>query len=284
MCLGLQFTRCGNTDNQRTMKFTPGAVEDAPSYYVDHDNGKYNTQKCVILRNLGLEGDDIAMPASLNHLAKPTHILDLTNNDLVFFPDLHHRDDIETLLLSKNRLMVLDAALLPSKLRSLSLAFNGIENFDALNPLSHCPSTVRDLVLIGNPICHLSEYRQRILALVPSLEVLDFKLVSQAEKAQAVKDHVAVMKKIKEDNRQIHQRKKKALAAGVDGKNTFGRNTKSLTEAAKVTKPRDKTIEVMNTVVGKLTEEKKKKIREQLANASSMEELERLERLLTGGV
>lgn len=40
----------------------------------------------------------------------------------------------------------------------------------------------------------------------------------------------------------------------------------------------------MNTVVGKLTEEKKKKIREQLANASSMEELERLERLLTGGV
>lgn len=113
----------------------PSIVIDAPQYYVDHFNGKHNVDKCVILRDLQLESDTESMPSSMKHLTKPTHILDLTNNDLLTIPDLSSRDDIHTLLLARNNIVDVDGRLLPMNLQNLTLSNNGLRRFEELQYL-----------------------------------------------------------------------------------------------------------------------------------------------------
>lgn len=48
--------------------------------------------------------------------------------------------------------------------------------------------------------------------------------------------------------------------------------------------PRDKTMEIMNLVVSKMTVERRNELKKQLAEATSLEEIARLEKLLSGGV
>ncbi|KAL5013948.1 hypothetical protein ScPMuIL_008218 [Solemya velum] len=54
---------------------------------------------------------------------------------------------------------------------TLSLADNGIGNFDGLNQLSSTP--IKHLVLLRTPIWYTIGYRQRIFQALPQLEVLD---------------------------------------------------------------------------------------------------------------
>ncbi|KAL3228573.1 U2 small nuclear ribonucleoprotein A' [Nakaseomyces bracarensis] len=247
------------------MKFSPGLVLDAPSYYVDHRDGRHNTQKCLLLRNLNLECDDIAMPSSLKYLPRPVHILDLTNNNLTFFPDLCKRVDIDTLLISKNQLQLLDGQLLPSKLQSLVVAYNGIDNFDMIQGLMKSPRTLKELVMIGNPICHLANYRTRVLSLLPNLEVLDFNNVQKEEHKKAFDEHRLLAMQAK----------------SIDTKTVVA--TSAPSNKGVVDKPRDKTVETMNTIIEKMDPEKRTKIKELLANADSLEDIERVERMLAGG-
>lgn len=236
------------------MKFTPSVVFDAPEYYVDHFNGRYSVDKCTILRNLQLETDSEAMTSSFKHLKKPTNILDLTNNELIAVPDLYLRTDIHTVLCSRNQIAHLDGKVLPRLIRYLVLANNNITSLEQLKGLKTSPTTLKNLVLRGNQVCHLQGYREFVLRLLPHLEVLDFERVTNEER----------------------QRVKKIGPINLSG------NAKNSTPSNGAT--RDKTLEIMHLVVGKMTEEKKKELNEQLAGATSLAEIARIEKLLSGGI
>ncbi|EJS41455.1 lea1p [Saccharomyces arboricola H-6] len=238
------------------MKFTPSIVLDAPQYYVDHFNGKYNVDKCVILRDLQLEADSESMPSSLKHLSKPVHILDLTNNDLIIMPDLSSRDDIHTLLLARNNIVEIDGRLLPLNIQNLTLSNNSIRRFEDIQRLRRAPKALKNLTLLGNQVCHLANYREQVLRLVPHLETLDFQNVTIEERKSAMK-----------------------LSGRADGG-----ISQSVSSTSKNDGSRDKTMEIMNLVVSKMTVERRNELKQQLAEATSLEEIARLEKLLSGGV
>ncbi|CCC66662.1 hypothetical protein NCAS_0A01020 [Naumovozyma castellii] len=233
------------------MKFTPSIVLDAPSYYVDHISGRYNTDKCVVLRDKQLETDSELMITSLKHLPKNTNILDLTNNDLFAFPNLASFKELHTLLLSRNRIVDLDGKLLPCNLQNLVLASNGISELSSLNGLAKAPTSLKNVCLRGNQICHLSGYREYVLALLPQLETLDFSRVTPDQKERIGKVSTVTKQELSSEG-----------------------------ESAK----RDKSIEMMNFVVGKMTAERRKELKLQLAQATSLQEISKLEKLLSGGV
>lgn len=234
------------------MKLTPSVVIDAPTYYVDHLNGRFNTDKCIILRNMKLESDSELMPLSLKHLPKPVQIVDLTNNDLTEFPNLGDNKDIHTLLLSRNQISRLNGDYLPRNLAHLVICNNNIASFEQLNGLRNCPKGLKSVQLRGNSVVHLEGYREYMLRLVPSLQILDFTRVSDQERKHS-------------KNVELLER---------DGE------AKKATDAV----PRDKEMEMMHMVVAKMSEERRKELNQQLINATSLEEISRIEKLLSGGV
>lgn len=241
--------------NRNNMKFTPSVVFDAPCYYVDHFNGKHDIDKYTSLRDMQLESDEFAMPASLKHLTKPTQVLDLTNNELRELPNLKNRNDIHTLLLGRNRIIRIDGARLPPNLHNLVLADNSLKKMSDLQGFRGAPKSLRNLTLRGNQICHLEGYRKEVLHILPQLEVLDFSQVGKDEKLKS--------------------------------KNLKGKSLVKETEVETYTEEpdtRDKNMDLMNLVVSKMSDEERNKIKKQLSEASSLDEIIRLENLLSGGV
>lgn len=232
------------------MKFSPSVIIDAPKYYQNHFDGRHDTNLCVVLRDLGLECDTEAMPAVLAKLIPSTHTLDLTNNELDRIPELRNHGSITTLLLGRNKVASVDGALLPFGLRRLVLANNGIESFQALDGLSKAPKTLENLNLRGNNVCHLEDYRLRVVGQMPQLKILDFTKVSDQERAASKKFKV-----------------------------TSGDDVPTLKS-----KPRDKAVEVMELVVGKMSEDVRNQLKAELANATTLAEIERIEKLLSGAV
>lgn len=240
-----------NVEAGKRMKFTPSVVLDAPQYYVDLLNGKYDVDKCTILRDLQLETDTVSMPSSLRRLSKPTHVLDLTNNELLLVPQLRDRGDIHTVLLSRNQIAVLDGRALPGRIRNLVVANNNVSTLEQLDGLRYAPASLENLVLRGNSVCHLQGYREHVLRLVPSLTVLDFERVTQRDRVRA------------------REAPQTAVAGG---------------EPVVSGVTRDKTSEIVDLVVRKMSTERKNELKAQLASATSLAEIARIEKLLAGGV
>lgn len=234
------------------MKLTPSVIIDAPTYYVDHFNGKFDTDKCVILRNMQLETDSELMNISLKHLPHPVQILDLTNNELKEFPHLRECKDIHTLLLSRNQITQLDGEHLPRNLEHLVICHNNIGSFEQLNGLRNCPPILKSLQLRGNSVVHLDGYREYVLRLIPHLQILDFNRVTDEERKYS--------KSVKISDK---------ITDSVEGPEIELRN---------------KDLEMMHMVVGKMSDEKRKELNEQLVNATSLDEISRIEKLLSGGV
>ncbi|CUS23169.1 LAQU0S08e03642g1_1 [Lachancea quebecensis] len=232
------------------MKITPSVVLDAPTYYVSHFNGTYDTEKCVVVRDLGIECDEEAMPAVLAKLPKSTHILDLTNNELNEIPDLSAHNEIMTLLLGRNRISKIDGRRLPRRLRRLVLASNAIEQLAALEGLRDAPKTLENLSLRGNGVCHLEDYRVFVVSRAPQLKTLDFTKVGDQERS-----------------------------AGRKFRKSPGKGTAPLQKEFK-----DKNEELMDVIVGKMSDEVRNRLKDELAAASTLDEIERIEKLLSGGV
>lgn len=232
------------------MKFTPSVVLDAPEYYVDHFNGRYDADKCMILRDMQLETDSDLMAISLKHLPGTVNVLDLTNNELGELPNLYENSDIHTLLLARNQISYLEAGNLPRNICHLVICNNNITSLEQLNGLIRSPRTLKSLQLRGNQVCHLDSYREYVLGLVPSLEILDFSRVTDQERKNA-----------------------KGIILKEPERMDFT-----------TIKSRDKNMEIMHMVINRMSEEKRKELNEQLMNATSLEEIARIEKLLSGGL
>jgi U2 small nuclear ribonucleoprotein A' len=109
------------------------------------------------------------------------------------------------------------------------------------------------LTLMDNPVSKADGYRLKIIALIPSLRVLDFKKVSKFERDQAALQS----KKRSSDTDQGPDKKAKLYSepgqTGVSAKSTY------------------------------MSKEQKEAIREAIGKASSLDEIARLERILETG-
>ncbi|AMD21380.1 HER101Cp [Eremothecium sinecaudum] len=234
------------------VKLTPAKLIEAPVYYVDHFHTKYDVDKIVILRDGGFVNDKEVMPETLKTLPALTNILDFTNNNLDEFPNLNYKTSLHTLLLSRNQIRKLDGSRLPKSLVNIALAMNNIGTFEQLKGLKSFPKTLRNLNLRGNVVCHLDGYREVVISYCPQLEVLDGERVKLVERKSNPK-----------------------LLADSNSKPA------SNLSASKV---EDKDIQLMDHVISKMDDATIASIKEQLANAQTLDEIERLEKLLSGGV
>lgn len=234
------------------MKLTTIDIINAPTYYTDHFNGKYDIDKVLILRNCGFVSDSDTMSVAFKYIPNNTNVIDLTNNELIVLPDLVNKNSIHTLLISRNRIKNLDGSMLPRNIRKLVLSNNELNTFNSLTGLKDAPKSLENLCLRGNIVCHLDKYREYVISLCPYLKILDFEQVKPSERNQKIdlEDH-----KVDESNNL-----------------TISLNS------------RDKKMELMGHVVSKLDEVSKELLKKQLADATTLEEIERLETMLVGGI
>lgn len=237
-------------------KLSINQVLDAPTYFVDHFNGKYDTDKTIILRDESIVSDTDIMRQSLSRLPEDCKVLDMTNNDLVTIPPLETHKGIHTLLLGRNRIRTVDGKAFPRQIKNLSLVQNELKEFSDLEGLKFAPKTLENICLRGNDVCYLSGYRQYILKLCPQIRVLDFEKVTDKERSAEFPDEV-LESEIKDSQTLVHKTDRRM---------------------------RDKHMELLGTVVKKMDEETRNKIKRQLAEATTLDEIERLEGLLAGNI
>lgn len=156
------------------MKLTLSVLNDAPIIR----NAMGETTLC--LRGLG-----IPQIENLSHLLIQYRALDLTNNDLLELNNVPELTELETLLLGENSIMtILQLFVKLRNLKHVSLMNNKIGKLEHLDQLKEA-SSLTDLVLTGNQVTSLENYRPYVVNLIPSLKVLDFKRVTMKERQLA---------------------------------------------------------------------------------------------------
>ena len=108
-------------------------------------------------------------------------VLDLNNNELIGLDNITMgQTQLEVVLLANNNISYIDEDVTGlGNIKSLSLMNNNLYCFQPC--FSKVFSKIVNLVLTGNPIVQIPEYRLFMIWLVPSLKVLDFKRVKSKE-------------------------------------------------------------------------------------------------------
>ncbi|AET37935.1 U2 snRNP complex subunit LEA1 Ecym_2186 [Eremothecium cymbalariae DBVPG len=234
------------------MKLTHAGILEAPVYYVDHFHKKYDIDRVVILRDKSIVNDHEVMPETLKILPDSTNVLDFTHNNLNEFPPLGDHLSIHTLLLSRNQINKLNGSRLPKNLKNLVLAMNRIDSPEQLYGLKSSPKSLENLNLRGNIVCHLAGYRELVISLCPGLKVLDGERITLSERKC------------------------------VTSVTPSGRQPAGL--VSKVLRSDEKEIQLMDHVFNKLDASTKEKVKQLLSQATTLAEVESLEKLLSGGV
>lgn len=152
------------------MRLTAQAIAEAPTFYNAEDQLtlQLRDQRIPVMENLGVTQDKYS-------------VIDLTNNDITEFGGIPSSfRKLETLLLANNSISVVGEVENRSLL-SVVLANNNIETFGEVARLRGL-SGLQTLVLLGNPICGNENYREMAAWLFPGLKVLDFHKVTAKER------------------------------------------------------------------------------------------------------
>ncbi|KAI8610228.1 small nuclear ribonucleoprotein polypeptide A [Chytriomyces sp. MP71] len=189
--------------------------------------------------------------------------IDLTNNDIAVLSaaDFPPMQRLSTLLLSNNRIAAIDPKLhkqLPN-IHSLILSNNHLHELGDLTPLEGFSKLIR-LALVGNPVCAKKNYRLWVIFKCPSVRVLDFRRVKNAEREVA-----------------------KALFSGSKQAKALASETASVTSTFT---PGDGIPAAAKQVVKPHTgpsPEEAARIKAAIESAGSLEEVARLKRQLEGG-
>ncbi|KAL7318257.1 U2 snRNP complex subunit [Mucor circinelloides] len=208
----------------------------------------------LVLRDLKIPAiENLGVTKDLNDA------IDFTNNDLRVLGNFPRLNRLQHLLLNNNRISKIEAGLnsyVPN-LNTIILTNNALSELGDLEALAECQKLTH-LSLLDNPVAKKEYYRLYLIYKLPQLRVLDFNKVKLSEKKEA-----------------------KALFQKSDG--TDNELIKSLVDN------KTKTFEVgeglnntSNGVVG-LTPDEQLKIKEALKQATSLDEISRLERLLKAG-
>ena len=178
--------------------------------------------------------------------------IDFSDNDIRKFDGFPLLKRLKTLFFNNNRICRIAEGLehcIPN-LDTLMLTGNMIQELSDLEPLVPLKN-LRTLCLLQNPVSAKPQYRQFVVYKFPSLRLLDFRKIKKQEREAAVAFFRS--KKGKDIAREV-AKKAKAQAQNMNG----------------LDKPA-------------MTPDDQKKIKDAIAKASSLEEIQRLSKLLHAG-
>ncbi|KAH0944886.1 hypothetical protein HN011_010184 [Eciton burchellii] len=202
-------------------------------------------------RELDLRGYKIPTIENLGATLDQFDSIDFSDNDIRKLDGFPLLKRIKTLFFNNNRIVRIAEGLehcIPN-LETVMLTGNMIQELGDLEPLIPLKN-LANLCLLQNPVSAKPQYRQYVVYRFPQLKLLDFRKIKQKEREAAIEYFRS--KRGKEMAREI-AKKVKAQAAGTSA-------DKPLT-----------------------TPEERNKIREAITNASSLEEVQRLSKLLQAG-
>ncbi|ORX89584.1 U2 small nuclear ribonucleo protein A [Basidiobolus meristosporus CBS 931.73] len=159
------------------MKLTADLITRSPSYI-----------NAIKDRELDLRGNKIPVLENLGVTKDQNDTIDLTDNSIQYLGNFPLLRRLHTLLLSNNRISRIETTLskyLPN-LRTLVLTNNSISELGDLEGLSGL-SKLTYLSLIDNPVTKKNYYRSWLIWKIPTLRVIDFKRVKDAERQEAQK-------------------------------------------------------------------------------------------------
>ncbi|KAH9947939.1 L domain-like protein [Amylocystis lapponica] len=237
------------------MKLTPELIESVPS--------ALNPLK---ERQLDLRGYKIPAIENLGITKDQHDSIDFTDNSIIVLGNIPLLRRLQTLLLANNRVASISPSLHLSvpNLTTLVLTNNNIAELGDLEPLKDVKGLTY-LSLLGNPVREKKWYREWLAWRVPGLRVLDFQRIRDKERQAA-----------------------KSLFLTADNLPTQLATTLSTTVSTHSTKPPVATDEPKPVVApGKagrlMSKEEADKVKAAIAQATSVEEIRRLERSLKEG-
>uniref|UniRef100_A0A0B6ZW02 U2A'/phosphoprotein 32 family A C-terminal domain-containing protein n=1 Tax=Arion vulgaris TaxID=1028688 RepID=A0A0B6ZW02_9EUPU len=207
---------------------------------------------------LDLRGYRIPVIENLGATLDQFDTIDFTDNDVRKIDKFPLLKRLKHIFLSNNRIVRISDDLqetLPS-LETLILTNNSLKELSDIDPLGTI-TTLKYLSLLGNPLVSKKNYRYYVIHKVPSLRVLDFNRVRQKEKDAASK----LFKKIKSQQQSV-----------TAGK---GEKAKTFTPGEKLTPSRSAPTGPPKQDIAA--------IRKAIANAKTLEEIDRLNQLLKMG-
>ncbi|MCL4129207.1 UNVERIFIED_CONTAM: hypothetical protein GTU68_056434 [Idotea baltica] len=207
-------------------------------------------------RELVLRGYKIPVIENLGATLDQFDTVDFSDNDVRKLDGFPHLKRLKSLLLNNNRIVRIAEDLseyLPN-LESVYMANNLIQELLDLEPLANC-KRLNHLSLLGNPVTTRQHYRKFLIHKIPQLRVIDFRRVKLKEREEA-------KKLFKEQRRKDLQREIKKARTFTPGGNI-------------PTETRQQ--------IGQMSAEDQIAIRQAIADAKSMEEVEKLQHMLRSG-
>ncbi|XP_050310563.1 U2 small nuclear ribonucleoprotein A' [Anthonomus grandis grandis] len=206
-------------------------------------------------RELDLRGYRIPEIENLGATGDQFDTIDFSDNDIRKLDGFPYLKRLKCLLLNNNRIVRIADHLeeyIPN-LESLILTGNQIEELGDLEAL-YSLENLTTLSLLLNPVTSKPHYRLYVIYKLPQLKLLDFRKIKQKERSEA--KELFKSKKGKEIQKEIIKKSKTFVPGG------------SMHNLAKSRG---------------LSDEEISKIREAINKAATLEEIERLQKILQGG-
>lgn len=218
-------------------------------------------------RELDLRGYKIPQIENLGATLDQFDTIDLSDNDLRKLDGFPYLPRLKCLLLNNNRLLRIGENLheaLPN-LSSVILTGNNLQEFGDLDPLTQLPQ-LETLCLLINPVSTRPFYREYMAYKIPQLRLLDFRKIKQKDRKSA-QDFFRT-KQGKDLLKEVAKKSKlsAAAAAAADAKAAAGGGNVNAAAATKIANQEDL-----------------QRIRDAIKRANSLQEVERLSRILQTG-
>uniref|UniRef100_A0A0V0GBQ2 Probable U2 small nuclear ribonucleoprotein A' n=1 Tax=Triatoma dimidiata TaxID=72491 RepID=A0A0V0GBQ2_TRIDM len=215
-------------------------------------------------RELDLRGYKIPVIENLGATLDQFDTIDLSDNDIRKLDGFPLLKRLKSVLLNNNRIVRISDQLgtcLPN-LDTLILTGNMIQDLTDIDPLTSLPKLV-SLSLMHCPVVTKPHYREYVAFKLPNLRLLDFRKIRQKEKEEAIT--LFKSKKGRELQREIVSKKGKTFVPG----GALPKGT-----------PQKGSVKKQPTGPSK---DELWKIRQAISRATSLEEVERLNRMLQSG-
>ncbi|KAK1729427.1 hypothetical protein CaCOL14_007614 [Colletotrichum acutatum] len=217
-------------------------------------------------RELDLRGHRIPAIENLG-VAGPHDSIDFTDNDIQVLGNFPLSTRLSTLLLAHNRVASIQTSLpnaIPN-LQQLVLASNQIAQLADLDVLAGF-KRLTHLVLVDNPVTKKENYRYWVVWRCPTVRFLDYQKVKEAEREKA-RELFGTAEEPTEAAAKIMGNKSKQLDIAAAASNGTAGGGAAPSKLSRI----------------KLTDKEKERLKEMIKKADSLQEIIRLEKMLTEG-
>jgi len=220
-------------------------------------------------RQLDLRGKMISAIENLGATQDQYDTIDFSDNEIGKLENFPLLQRLQTILLNNNHIGKIAPGLSESlpKLDTLILTNNRIVNLADLDPLSDLTS-LKTLSLIDNVVTKKPYYRLYVVHKLPNLRLLDFKKIKEKERAESVKMFGPPLKVVKKKGKKPQQQQQNTFTPGQPSASASTPTPAPTPAPPKV---------VTETPADQLI------IKAAIQSAKTMEDVQRVERLLKTG-